>query len=44
MKKMISHCGLICSDCNAYKATVNNDDKLKAQTAEEWSRMYGADF
>lgn len=44
MDKMMSHCGLICSDCNAYKATVNNDAMLRKQTAKEWSRIYGADM
>lgn len=44
MEKIMSHCGLICSDCNAYKATVNNDDALRKQTAEEWGKMYGTDI
>lgn len=44
MDQMISHCGLICGDCNAYKATVNGDEALRKQTAEEWSRIFGADI
>lgn len=42
MDKMIAFCGLCCTDCNAYIATVNNDDALRAKTAKEWSQMYGA--
>lgn len=42
--KMMSYCGLMCDDCNAYKATAGNDDVLRKRTAEEWSRMYGADL
>ncbi len=41
---MMSYCGLICDECNAYKATASKDDMLRKQTAEEWSKMYGADL
>lgn len=44
MDTTMSYCGLMCNECNAYKATANNDDMLRKQTAEEWSRMYGASF
>ncbi len=44
MNKMMSYCGLLCSECGAYKSTANNDDSLRKQTAEEWSRMYGAEI
>ena len=26
MDKMIAHCGLDCTKCDAYIATINNDD------------------
>lgn len=37
-----SYCGLNCASCDAYKATVNNDEALKAATAETWAKMYNA--
>ena len=32
-----AYCGLVCSDCEAYKATMNNDNELRAKVAEKWS-------
>lgn len=36
---MISYCGINCAECEARRATVNNDDALRAQVAEKWSAM-----
>jgi len=44
MTKMISCCGLVCSECPTYLATQSNDDGSRAKVAEEWTRMYGAKF
>lgn len=44
MENMMAYCGLLCSDCNAYKATVSNDDELRKATAEEWGKMFSADI
>ena len=44
MEKIISYCGLICTDCPAYLATQNDDNDLRTKTAEEWSKMYQADI
>ncbi|MBI5528397.1 MAG: DUF3795 domain-containing protein [Deltaproteobacteria bacterium] len=41
--KMISRCGLVCTDCPAYKATKAKDEKLAAETAKLWSKLYHAD-
>lgn len=41
MAKLIAYCGLVCSDCEAYKATQQNDDNLRKQIAEKWSKKYG---
>jgi hypothetical protein len=41
---IIAKCGLVCSDCNAYKATIKNDDDLRKQTAREWSAMFKTDI
>ncbi len=37
MKKMIAFCGLDCEKCDAYLATVNNDEALRIRTAQKWS-------
>ena len=38
MKKMIAYCGLDCEKCDAYLATINNDQALREKTAELWSK------
>ncbi len=38
----MSYCGLLCNECGAYRATVNDNNELRAQIAEEWGRMYDA--
>jgi hypothetical protein len=43
MDKMISMCGLICTECPAFLATQHNNDDERKQTAEMWSKMYGSD-
>jgi hypothetical protein len=43
MEKMISYCGLNCSECPAFIATVNDDDELRKKTAELWSKEYGGE-
>ena len=42
MNTLISCCGLNCADCGARKATFLNDDELRKQTAEEWSKQFNA--
>jgi len=42
MDKMISCCGLNCASCEARIATVNNDDKLRKETAEKWKVAYNS--
>ena len=44
MAAIIGYCGLTCSECPAYKATIDDDDALRTKTAEEWSKMYNADI
>ena len=44
MEKIVAACGLVCSGCFAHKATLKDDDVLRAKTAEFWSTIYGADI
>lgn len=36
---MIAYCGLDCRKCDAYLATVNDDQALREKTAKSWSEM-----
>lgn len=40
MKEMIACCGLLCYDCPARIATINDDDALRQKTAAQWSKLY----
>lgn len=42
MKKMIGYCGLDCEACEAYIATVNDDQEKRVEVAKKWSEMYDA--
>jgi len=44
MERIIAACGLICSECPAYLAFLNDDDQLRLKTSREWSEMYGAEI
>ena len=44
MEKIISNCGLICTECPAYIAFKTDDNVLRRKTAEQWSKMYKADI
>ena len=39
MKQLIACCGLDCENCDARIATINNDEKLRVETAQKWSVM-----
>lgn len=39
MRQLIACCGLDCENCDARIATINNDDKLREETAQKWSVM-----
>lgn len=41
MRELIGFCGLDCEKCQARIATKNNDDKLRKQVADEWSKLNG---
>src|SRR4030042_2683130 len=40
MAKQIAYCGLVCTDCGAYIATLKNDNKRRQEIAEEWTKKY----
>lgn len=44
MSTILGACGLVCSECEAYKATQANDPDAIARTAAEWSKMFNADI
>ena len=41
---MIAYCGLDCKQCECYLATEENNDTLRAEVAEKWSKQYKADI
>lgn len=42
MKEMIAYCGLDCEKCDAYIATINDNQKLREKTAKLWSELNNA--
>lgn len=40
--KIIAYCGLVCSDCDAYKATQANDRAALETLAIRWSQEFSA--
>jgi hypothetical protein len=40
MEKLIACCGLNCATCDARIATLNDDDALRAKTAEQWKAQF----
>ena len=43
MEKIIAYCGIDCAQCDAYRATQNNDQQLREKIAAEWSKSFGFD-
>ncbi len=39
MDKYIGYCGLDCRKCEAYIATINDDDNLRIKVAKLWSKL-----
>ena len=42
MRDMIGYCGLDCEKCDAYIATVNDDQTLREKTAKLWAELNNA--
>ena len=42
LNNMIAFCGLDCKKCDAYRATINNDQVLREKTAKLWAELNNA--
>ena len=42
MRSMIAYCGLDCEKCDAYLATIHDDQALREKTAKLWAELNGA--
>ena len=42
MRDMIAYCGLDCEKCDAYLATINDDQALRERTAKLWAELNNA--
>ena len=42
MRNMIAYCGLDCEKCDAYLATINDDQELREKTAKLWAELNNA--
>lgn len=37
---MMGYCGINCSECECYKATQLDDDRMRMNVAIKWSRLF----
>jgi hypothetical protein len=44
MKEIVAYCGIVCTECPTYQATLKNDNKARVKIAEEWSKQYQTAF
>ena len=44
MDRTVAVCGLVCSQCPALLATVNDDDDKRKETADAWSKQFGMEL
>lgn len=44
MKNLIAYCGLDCEKCDAYLATINDNQDLRKKTAKLWAELNNALF
>lgn len=42
MRNLIAYCGLDCEKCDAYLATINDDQALREKTAKLWAELNNA--
>ncbi|MDD3461247.1 MAG: DUF3795 domain-containing protein [Mesotoga sp.] len=41
---IIAFCGIDCTQCDTYRATLANDDSMRRETASRWSKDFGFDL
>mgnify|MGYP001146697923 CR=1 FL=1 len=41
MQKNVAWCGIDCTECKAFIATQKNDNTMRRQVADEWSKEFG---
>lgn len=44
MNDHIAYCGLDCSECEAYIATMNDDVQMREELAKKWSKEYNSEI
>lgn len=44
MEEKTSCCGLNCLECEAYKATMANDDGMREEVAKKWAQAFNPDI
>jgi len=44
MEKMIAYCGMSCTDCPAFIATMKDDDNERKKVAEQWSKEFKSEI
>lgn len=44
MDRMMAFCGLVCTECPAYLATMRDDDAERQRVADLWSKEFGGEF
>jgi len=44
MNQMTAFCGLICSNCDAFIATHNDDNEKRAEVARLWSQQFNIEL
>jgi hypothetical protein len=44
MGRIVAYCGIICSDCPTFKATMANDDAERRRVAELWTKQYARKY
>jgi hypothetical protein len=44
MERIVSYCGITCSECPAFLATQKSDNTERKRVAELWTKEYGHEF
>jgi hypothetical protein len=44
MAIIVSFCGLLCNECDAFVATKNDDNEKRKETAKVWSKQYDTEL